>query len=249
MCSTPGGSPAMSKLRAFLCIVCLCAVFGETARAELITSNYLPYPNLEVAGMSGTYTASTGHFFAIGYPSSYSVVSWTQQDLMPSDYFNWVFRIDAYLDLSSPLDPLSSTPIVAAGTVTIQGSSTGPGGVATTLLTGTIEAFGESIAPSLNPATTLFQFSFHVTDGVYAADFGSTALIILSPGFVTDWGPGLNDTPYVGDLSQDFTFTGPSGVVDVVTIPEPNLGVLALMLMVSGLVMYCSRRRGTRRRA
>jgi hypothetical protein len=243
MCLAPGGSPATSKLRAFLCIACLCAVFGETARAELITSNYWPYPNLEVAGMSGAYTASTGHFLAYGYPSSYSVTSSTQQDLMPSDYDKWLFLIDAYFD------PLSSTPMTATGTVTIKGSSTGLGGTTQTLLTGSIEAFGASIAPSLDPATTLFQFTFHVTGGEYAADFGSTALIILSPGFITDWGPGLNDTPYVGDLTKDFTFTGPTGVVDVVTIPEPNLGVLATTLMLSGLVMYCSRRQGNRRRA
>jgi hypothetical protein len=243
MCLAPGGSPATSKLRVLLGIVCLCAAFGETARAELITSNYWSYPNLEVAGMSGTYTASTGHFLAYGYPASYSFTSLTQQDLMPSDYLNWLFRIDAYLD------PLSSTPMTATGTVIIKGSSTGSGGAALPLLTGTIEAFGASIAPSLDPATTLFQFTFHVTDGAFAGDFGSTALIILSPGFITDWGPGLDDTPYVGDLTKDFTFTGPTGVVDVVTIPEPNLGVLATTLMVSGLVMYCSRRQRNRRRA
>jgi hypothetical protein len=248
MCLASGGSPATSKLLAFLCIVCLCAAFGETARAELITSNYWSYPNLEVAGMSGTYTASTGHFLAYGYPSSYFKEPTDSpdpllNDLMPSDYVNWLFLVDAYLN------PLSSTPMTATGTVTIKGSSSGLGGTSTPLLTGTIEAFGASIAPSLDPATTLFQFTFHATGGAFAGDFGSTALIILSPGFVTDWGPGLDDTPYVGDLTKDFTFTGPTGVVDVVTIPEPNLGVLATTLMLSGLVMYCSRRQGNRRRA
>jgi len=254
MCFASGGGLALPTFRALLCLACLCVVSGRAAQAELITSDYLSHPNLEAAGVCGgyTYTASQsqshGLFLAEGFPSNYSVYSdsvgsLTQQDLMATNGpLSWSFSIRAALNASAP------TPMAASGTVAIYGSTTGTAGSGELLLQGDIEAFGSSIDALLDPATTLFQISFHVTGGAFAADYGNTALIIFSPGFIVGWGAGMDDTPFVGDFLHDFSFNGPSGVVDVVVpIPEPSLGVLAFTLLAAGLVLFCSRRRGTRR--
>jgi hypothetical protein len=242
MCFASGGGLALPTFRALLCLACLCVVSARTAQAGLITSDYLSYPNLEAAGIYGGYTASTGVFWAEGCPASYSVSSLSQQDLMPADgVLPWSFSISAELNASAP------TPMAASGTVAIYGSTTGTEGSGKLLLQGNIEAFGSSIDPLLDPSTTLFQITFHVTGGAYAADYGDSALIILSPGFITGWGPATDDTPFAGDLLHDFHFNGLDGVADVVVIPEPSWGVLAFTLLAGGLVALFSRRHGTRR--
>jgi hypothetical protein len=242
MWSATGGGLPLRRSWILPLLACLCVVSGGALRAELITDTYLSFPNLEATGVYGGYTAVNGHFWAEGYPASYSITASSEQDLMPIDGFtSWSFSIDAQLD------PLAPTPMPASGTVFIYGSTTGIVGSGELLLQGDIEAFGLSIDPSLDSATTLFDFAFHVTGGAYAADYGNLARIILSPAFITGWGAGMDDTPCVGTPLQDFSFNGPGGVADVVSIPESDSRMLAFTLLAAGYVLYISRRHRTRR--
>jgi hypothetical protein len=236
MCLARGGNLALLTFHALLWLACLCVVSSSTAQADLITDVYLSYPNLEAAGIYGGYTASNGIFWAEGVPTTYSVLSTTQQDQMTANgLMPWSFSINA------EIQPTSAAPMTASGTVAIYGSTTGATGAGQLLLGGDIEWFGASISPSLEPATTLFQFSFRITGGAYAADYGSSGLVILSPGFISGWGPGMDDTPFVGDFLHDFQFNGPNGVADVVGIPEPSWGGLACALLAGGLAIVLLR--------
>lgn len=232
--------------RGLLLLACLGGFFSSAAQAALITDDYPAHPNLSVIGLYGGYTASSGSFWAEGTPQSYSHDSSGLQDLMPGlltedDEYLWSFSIAAELESAG------STPMPASGTVAIYGSVTGDQGAGELLLGGNIEAFGSSIDPSLAPETTLFDVSFRVTGGAYATDYGSLARIILTPAFTTGVSEELDDTPFNGNLACDFTFSGASGVADVVAIPEPCSGAMALTLLATGLVTFASRRLGMRR--
>jgi hypothetical protein len=230
MVTARGSGLAFQTFHVLLSLACLGVVFGSPAQADLITDLYPSYPNLEAAGICGGYTASNGVFWAEGVPTSFSAVSTSQEDLMPAQgLLPWS------LSILANIDPALTAPMAASGTVSVYGSTTGTTGSGQLLLEGDIEALGASISASLDPMTTLFQFSFRVTGGAYAADYGSSGLIILSPGFIMGWGPTMDDTPFVGDFRHDFQFNGPAGVADIVPIPEPGWGSLAFALLAAAL--------------
>jgi hypothetical protein len=222
---------------AFVFSVYLGLAPGGVVRADLIPVSKA-FPDIECAYVSGSYVAGTRTFTATGWPTSYSINSGSQVDVLDGGD-GWSFAINMTLPsaTTTPMD-------ISSGTVAIYGQVGSQSGA---LLTGNIEKFGSSIAPSLVPNTTLFDFRFLVTGGKLAGDFGGAnvghAGIILSPVFDVDSG----DVAFTGGFASSFEFlaTG-AGTADVFLVPEPS-AALILASMAAGLVSITARRSWTRR--
>jgi hypothetical protein len=245
MCAATTSWLRVSSYRTFLVSACLCFVFCGVAQGEGINVplDGYGYPNLfstcEPWGMESTngitYTVQggTGFFHAEGCPQSYSVNSGSQSDIGADGVHSW--PDDCIFALDVKLTPTDVTPSVCSGVLKVVGSlgswvdgvwvsQPGQSGI---LLEGDVVQCGASIN-NTDENVAGFDFLVHITGGDLASDYGSTAYIILSPGYGT--GDGFD-----GSMSSDFTFSD-GGVVDIQAIvPEPSSGALALAL-ITGLV-------------
>lgn len=223
---------------AFVFSACLWIAPNGAARAALIPVTK-DFPDIESAYVSGEYVAGTRTFTATGWPTSYSIDSSSQADILEGSN-GWSFEINMTLPATT------TTPMdIFSGTVTICGQI---GAVSGTLLTGNIERFGSSIAGNLDPNTTLFDFRFLVTGGELADDFGGAYVgyggIILSPVFDVDSG----DVAFTGGFEDSFQFLAAgAGTADTFLIPEPSSAALLLASMAAGLFSIALRRSRTRR--
>ena len=210
---------------AILCVMfAMVCVLSTSSRADSLIGLTGVNPDISIQAPNSpevflTYniSGSTGHLHVDGipttlYPNGYPGSS--AQVINSGD-----FTLDAYLDLSNN-DALSSTP---TSSFTISGSlSAAP---ATTLLTGTLTAFGFYG----DEGFLMFDVTFNVTGGTLQSAYGSTGYAIFSA--TPEEFHSTFDTSFSSALGD----TG-GGDVQALSAPAPSPAVLpAGLVLVSGV--------------
>jgi hypothetical protein len=181
-----------------------------------------------------TYDAGSANVSVIGWPSHYGDASGPDISGSSDLYsFNISGTVSPSSSSTAPLD-------VSDGILTVYGSLTsGPDEL---LLSGTVDRMG--LLDSVPGYLTLMDFSFHVTGGSLAGDYGGVgALGGTTLGLYAAGG----DTPFTS-LNAGFSYDNGSNTNDTFSVvPEPSTSVLMLVSIVVGLASSMWRRFGTRR--
>jgi len=212
----------------FAVVVLPLMVWGQSVQGALLNLTK-GIPDIYSNCTDISYDASTDAFSVWGIPEKIDDDGNGPAIDITSGVIETEFILDATIDESGILDLTATRTIEIKGYVSSLGYNSG------TLLTGTLTGFGFYYDPN-ETTSGMFEFTFDVTGGDAAGDYGPYGGVIL---FM-----GPNNRNYDGDFNNSFdNFDSVSGYgdgsSDTFLIPEPT----TMCLLTLGLITIRRRRR------
>lgn len=199
----------------FVCSLVLGFLMTVPARGALlgIVAQAHTNPDLFSPNLTVTYTASNGLFKVTGDTSAYTLPNGSGPDDVTdvtSGFSPGSFTLSA---------TIGTNGVFSSGSLTISGAIDALSIPASTLLQGTITAFG--FLGNSSPTPDEFDFRFNVTGGALASAFGSVGGTLLHPG----------NTPFNNSFTSSFSNDG-FGTADTKAVPEPSSALLVVMSLL-----------------